>query len=1207
MLKKCIAFLVVALLMSGPISPALAQGPTTGSIKGQVYDIGGSGPVAGAKVTATNNDTGLPRSTVTDANGNFTIGLLAPGTYTVVADRDGYERREGVSNTGQFIVRLSKDNELAKTLIGLAKRGAATPTTPTPTPTVEAGDEGAGLVDLTGTTRGGNIDRRQLEALPLSGIRTFDAFAFLFPGVAPPPQPVGNSAGPGVGPGVGTSGQFAVNGLRSRSNNFTVDGSDNNDEDIGVRRQGFTTLVAQPIESVQDFRISTALADSQYGRNLGAQVNAVSRGGSRDFHGGAFGFFTDRALAARNPFDLTGGPATFPLTSSVLNGTPIRLDGQPIAPANPVAGENPYTRVQTGAFLGGPLGPRGFFFGAFEVQRVNASQESHFAVPTVAQRGLFNAGDTGLVTGNGTPVFPTSLTGDAVFSLYPFANNPRGPYGANTFTQVLPASANGVAFSVKAARTFDLFNREHTLTGRYNFSLDNTTLPVTGEALFSSLRPRVGTQNLSLFFDSQLSSRLSNQLRGSFGRTRLEFREVRNPFLIPSAALPNTPFLLNAPTRINNTLDPTNPNYATGGTVEGALGPIGQLVISGFSPVGVDVFNFPQSRVNNTFQVADTAAWNLGTHRLTFGFDIRRAQLNSNQPRNARPRLEFNGGPTNFFAIGFGNGTDFAAVGAATGFLQTIAPNPDATIGLRYTQYNFFVGDQIRVRPNLTVNLGLRYELNGVPKETNRRIEQTFSSQILASLIAQNPGLGNFLAGRNDIYESDNNNIAPYVGFAWDPFKDGKTAIRGGYGLYYDQVPGAVVSQSRNVFPNFVTLNLTGLDFGQGNGFELFNPIRTGFNVGNTFFPIVRPGTLNTFNQGATPIYQNPLTLLNALAPFFPAGGAGFVLPERTLKTPYSQQWSIGIERELPGNVLLSVAYVGTHGSKLLRLTTPNLGLNGVPNISGIIANGNIPVFTGSIDAPRLPGATDRPIPGIGSFTQIQSDATSSYHSLQVQANKRFSNNLQFTTAYTWSKSIDDASDLFALAGNDTLPQDSFNRRGERGASSFDVRHRFAFSAIYDLPFFQKSKLFGGIQFAAIGSFNTGQPFTVIAPFDVNRDGNLNDRLDSTTGLTFVESGPTRIIAPTNIRPLFGVPGASGRVGRNTFRAQGLANVDLAVIKKFQFTERHRLDIRVEFFNLFNRANYGIPVRQLLFPGFGQSTDTRTPMRTVQIALKYNF
>src|SRR4029079_2530335 len=158
--------------------------------------------------------------------------------------------------------------------------------------------------------RGQNFDASFLLGVPLPGIRTFDDLALLAPGVSPPPQAIRRQVGPGIGPGVGTSGQFSVNGLRSRANNYTIDGSDNNDEEIGVRRQGFTSLVPQSIESVQEFQITTLLPEPQFGRTLGAQVNAVSRSGGAGYHGTIYGFFTDKHLKARDPFDLAGGPAT---------------------------------------------------------------------------------------------------------------------------------------------------------------------------------------------------------------------------------------------------------------------------------------------------------------------------------------------------------------------------------------------------------------------------------------------------------------------------------------------------------------------------------------------------------------------------------------------------------------------------------------------------------------------------------------------------------------------------------------------------------------------------------------------------------------------------------------------------------------------------------------------------------------------------------
>src|SRR6185436_7155515 len=282
---------------------------------------------------------------------------------------------------------------------------------------------------------------------------------------------------------VGTSGQFSANGLRSRANNFTIDGSDNNDDDIGVRRQGFTSLLPQSIESIREFRLTTLLAEPQFGRNLGAQIDAVTRSGRTSFYGTLYGFFTDRRLKARDPFDLTQGPADFTLRRE-SDGRAIELETlnsdftsrrQPITLRNPVGGENPYTRANYGFVLGGPLVSQLNYFISYERQDINAARESHFAVPVVAQRGLFGSGDQGLRVQNalGQPqgVYPTSASGDLFYSLYPFPNNPRGPYGKNTFTQVLAANADGNIGSLKFDQpNLTLFGKQNSLTGRYNFT-----------------------------------------------------------------------------------------------------------------------------------------------------------------------------------------------------------------------------------------------------------------------------------------------------------------------------------------------------------------------------------------------------------------------------------------------------------------------------------------------------------------------------------------------------------------------------------------------------------------------------------------------------------------------------------------------------------------------------------------------------------------
>ncbi len=1257
----CLAAMITLICLTLP--DAQAQTITSGAVRGNVYEVGTRTPIPGATITVTNRDTGLIRSALTDTSGEYFIKVLPVGVYTVNGSKPDYETVP--SSTTNIPVRILDPSvvtpppiELRKIVAPAAASPAGTSTqtgqTPSAQPTATqpasaqpAGQPGATptdvseseqLVNTTNASRTQHFDSRQMLALPLPGIRTFDDLAFIAAGVAPPPLAIGNVVGPGIGPGVGTSGQFAVNGIRSRANNFTIDGSDNNDEEVGVRRQGFTSLVPQSIESMQAVQITTLLPEPQLGRNMGAQINAVSRSGGRELHGTVYGFFTDRRLKARDTFDLTGGPATFPLTRS-SDGSPVRIgrlttagalvDVRTLAPANPVGGENPFTRGQYGFVLGGPvIKDRTHFFVSYEHQDMNASKESHFAVPTIAHRGLFTSGEAGLVDTAGNPVYATSIPGNAFLSLFPFPNNPGGPYGPATFTQILPAGADGNVFSIKLDQNVDAFGKQHILSGRYNFTDDDTTLPVTGEALFSTLQALVRTQNLSLLFDSPISARAANQFRLSYGRTSLRFNEVRNPALLPGgknltnprerAYLLNAPYIYNASTGAGSIFQ-----ILDGFDTESLTGPLGQVVVTGYSPLGVDVFNFPQQRTNNTYQMADTFIYDISNHRFTTGLDIRWTHLNSVMDRNFRPQAVFNGAqdvarlvnPTTptINPQGFYFGRDYLAVGAPTGFFQTFSRGvPDSTIGLRHWQNNLFFADQIRVRPNLTLTLGLRYELNTVPKEMNRRIESTFNSPEVQQYIAIErqltgavfgrsvSGFDNFLAGRFKIYKTDANNIAPHIAFAWDPFKDGKTSIRAGYGIYYDQVLGAVISQSRNVFPNFLTIN-----FGGYNPDCKTNPagcIQTLFHrlvAENPYFTYARPGTLNQFN-GA---FGDPvLGAINSAFLTNVTTGPGFILPDAHLETPYAQHWGLTVERELWRDFLFSIAYVGTKGTSLLRTATPNLGPNSIAYVGNIFTeqpfpntpSALFPVFFGiNVPPSRSSLIPDfRPFPLLGSFTSIESDSNSNYHSLQVQLNKRFAHGLQLTTAYTWSHAIDEASDLFDMAGAPALPQDSFNRAAERGDANFDIRHRFAYSLIWDLPSFGNKDIFGGWQLASIGAFQTAQPYSVLFCCDINRDGNASDRIS--------------FLSATAADP--------GSAPRNTFRAQGMALINLAINKMFNFGEDNRIEIRTEIFNLFNRAHYGIPVNRLFFGNLGiepltqkNYVDTRIPARTIQFALKYNF
>ncbi len=1293
----------------------------TGTLQGRVVDPGGL-PLADVRIRVINQETGTPRSTKTGADGWYKITLLPLGYYKVEAAKEGFNLME---NARMPIKIKLNDTVFTVPDIILGPAAAAQPpaiavttqpTAPTPAPTPTQSQkpgaaENSQLANKVDPTRRGSSDERSIAMLPLGGVRSFDDLALLTAGVAPPPQ-VRGITGPGIGAGIGTPGQFSVNGQRARANNFTVDGSDNNDEDVGVRRQGFVALVPQSVESVREIQIVTHLWDAEHGRSAGSQVNAVSKSGTNFFHGQLYDFFNHSALNARNFFDYSGknAPANRltalavdrysagrPVTTRVL---PVKIldrrsgESKEVIQPNPSEGEDQFQRNQGGAALGFPIiRNKTFFFGSFERQDIKARQETHFAVPTVAQRGFLGFGATGFVTADSTnrnrSFFPTSTAGDAVWSLFPFPNNPIGPYGDNTFTQVLPADAHATIYSLKVDHNFRLFGPEvtHTFTARYNFTDDERQAPVVGGAIFSGVVPKVRTQNLSLFLNSQLSPTMANQLRASYGRTVLAFSEIRDNYLSQSS-LPNESFLLNAPA-IGNFTSPDDPmsfvDYRRDprNDTEDQLSTIGQVVVAPFSPVGLDVYLFPQARANNTAQVADTFSYFRTTHAFKFGFDIRRTQLNSFLNRNFRPQVVFGGTPdlTAIFppsqspfpdisksgpTPGFISGSDLASLGIPTGIFQSLAiGTPDSTIGLRFWQFNFFTNDNWRARRGLTLDYGMRYEINTVPREVNGRIEKTFglpqlpsadqnlvlgvpftdgrvtfsNQDLLNSFNATTSALRNFTSNRDNIFDSDRNNVGGHVGFAWDPFASntnqvGKTAIRGGIGAYYDLTLGSVVSQSRNVFPTFIPFNVDVNTFAYANGFfsspgsfgtaAIYNPRYFQLDIFNQGVlsqrGLIRPGNLNQLNvpTGALPQVLGLLFDPSVVGVPRSGGGIAFTLPDKNLRSPYALQYNLQFERELSSDLLVNLAYVGTRGVKLTRFRTPNGGPNSVTLPIDLLGLTQNPVY-----AIALPPLSDlnanrfsRPNPLLGAYTIFDSSAASTYHSFQATATKRFAQGFQFGAAYTWSHALDDVSDMFDVGGAFALPQDDRALELERGNANFDIRHRFTFNSTGNLPMLQRYDddkgatgfLLGGWQYAMFMTFQTGQPFTVNTSYDINMDGNLTDRLDTLNGLRLIDSRRQKLQYtgdPTSL-PLADL-GANGRIGRNVFRASGVAKTDLSIVKNFNVREGQSVLLRVEAFNVFNRTHFAIPVRVLEAPSFGNSVETSLNPRQIQFALKYVF
>jgi hypothetical protein len=1240
------AFLAAVLLNFPGVTPA--QDTVTGAFQGKVSNNLNGATIGGATVVITNERTGETYTLITDSRGEFYQGLLAPGSYLISVEVANFKPRRI-----RMPLNVSRTGEVVPVPVLLEPETSGAPTSPTAA-VVEEADSIRVEINTSDARRDGSYKDELLTRLPLGATtitRTFDELALFLPGIAPPPQTIGDVAGPGVGPGVGSAGQFAVNGLRSRGNNFTVDGSDNNDEDIGVRRQGFVALVPQPIESIKEFQIISLLAPAQFGRNIGAQVNAVSLSGGNKLNGAIYGFFNSDALNSKNYFDTKNGSDLFALRSA--SGQSVLLDGQPFTVRNQSNGEDSFTFGQFGGTLGGAIVPnRLFYFVSGEYQKINAVQEKNFAVPTIEQRGAFGTGATGTFrnpyTNDPIAAIPNTESSAALLSLFPFPNNPNGVYGANTFTQTLPASGRGVILSGRLDNNFAFAGRQHSFTARYNFTDDEKNISAVNEAIFSTVLSQIGTNNISLFLNSQLNKSgssynpLFNQIRFSFGRSRLKFDEVRDSeFLIQSARFPNIPFLLNAPLRFNITQPAVpgtpnagavsylsaNPRLANIRTAESILGPIGQVSIAGFSSLGTDVYNFPQNRINRTYQLADELTYRVARHSFAFGFDTRRTDLDSDLPRLARPFVSFNGSPrltartgANCPNGGVGNfcfpaagdanpvirAEDLAALGAASNFLLTFnVDRPDSKVNLRYYQLNFYAQDTWRVHPNLSLSYGLRYEYNTPVKETDNLIEKTFSDSRLALV----PGLNRFVDGRTGLYEPDRNNFAPRVGLAYSPtlFGSRTSVFRVGYGIFYDQILGAVVNQSRNVFPTFLTVNFGGsIAIGEFL-LNLRNPGALSIQLDNgTVVPVQLPGTINNFNPNVGLglfIESN-----NAIYPNF----INATLPARRLEMPMAHHYSFTFEQQLNSNFTVSAAYVGTAGRNLLRFTTPNLGSSLTTSPTRLVTS-PIPTPFGTLNFPQNRGITfipNRPVNSVGGINQFETTASSVYNALQTQFQGRFANSLDFQLSYTFSKVEDDVSDVFDLAGAFALPQNSMNLRAERAPANFDVRHRWAYNLLYSFPKVE-GKWIGfftdNLQIATTGKFRSGQPFTVNSTIDINLDGNLTDRLNTTNEIQITgdRRQPLRLTTG-NTLALLAPFGQDGSVGRNSFRSGNVIEMDLSIIKPFVFGS-NRLQFRTDIFNFINRANFGVPVRLLEAPGFGKAVSTVTPARRIQFSLKYEF
>jgi Carboxypeptidase regulatory-like domain/TonB dependent receptor len=882
---------------------------------------------------------------------------------------------------------------------------------------------------------------------------------------------------------------FNVNGAREDSNSFLLDGVYNIDPKLN------SVGVNPPVDAIREFELLTSSYDASFGRNAGGQVNIVLKSGSNSLHGAAYEFFRNGVLDARNFF----------------------------APAGEKAPK--YQRNQFGLALGGPvIKNRTFFFVDYEGTRVREGITHVTNVPTLAERrgdfsqSLFappiNPFTQQPFPGNKIPDLFINPIGKAIAALYP-APNRNVPF-VNFVSSPTLRDRND-HFDVRLDHAL---SKSSELAARYSFADRDLFEPFTGPGFpavpgFGDNVPR-RAQNLMLSETHIFSSALVNEARFAFSR-------------VAAAVLQE-----NSGTSINNQVG--LPELSTNPRDFG----LSFITVSGFSPLG-DEYNNPQQSVTNMFQALDGASYARGKHLLKFGFDFRAIQQNAFRDVQSRGFLTFS---SQVPITGNALADLLLGLPALTGGARL-----DNHQHLRTESYGFYVNDSFRIRPNLTLSGGLRYEYNSPPVDAFDR----------ANLY--DPATGSLVpVGTNGIprsgYAPDKNNWAPRVGLAWTLGSKGNTVLRAGYGVYYDQ---SSLAPSEGLY-----FNAPFFDF-------------------NLFFSV--PGL--------------PLTLNNPFPSFFPVPlpHSAFAF-QRDLRTPYMQQWNVSWQQALGKSRIVEVAYVGSKGTKLITAR--------------------------DINQPRPSPAqfNPRPVLQFDDITFEESSANSNYNSLQVRFQQRLDFGLSILSSYTWSKSIDNASNFFSSAGDPNFPQDSFNTAAERGRSNFDVRHRFSLSYGYDFPCGKSrtfiansgllSTLLAGWQTFGILSLQSGRPFTValLPEIDNSNTGRstlgfgANDRPNIVGSAELSHRTPDRWFNTS----AFAFPpfGSFGNAGRNILDGPGFANFNASVLKTTKLREGLNLQIRAEAFNVFNHPNFDLPDNFVGSPTFGQILSAQSP-RHIQFGLKLLF
>ena len=1237
----------------------VAQG-TSGRILGRVADPTGA-VLAGVRVTLVNEATNVSRDALTNGNGDYDFVEVPVGTYRLEFDLKGFKKnvRRNIALDINQVITLNMTMQL----------GAAQEI-------VDVTSE-APLVETTSTQLGAVVGDRAISELPLNSRDTYQ-FLQLQPGVM---STVGSSNS--IVYGSDRAGAVSVNGGRGRSNNFSVNGGDANDQFVNL-----PTVQPSP-DSIQEFRVLTNTFDAEYGRNSGSVVNVVTKSGTNQFHGNTYEFFRNKVLNAsaycfsadgcpkpqfnQNQFGGTfGGPIkkdrTFFFTS--YEGRRIRQGIQSPAVTVPTLAERPSV-TQPFADFSSESTFRGTLTSAYALNQRSGCTTALGAAPGIPDGQLYSD----LFPGN---IIPLGCMDATAVDLLQFVPTPNI---GSTLVTVPVQPERGDQFTVKIDHRINdkqnlsiyyYFDDHHLVSPFAQFQAAGANVP--GFASITSER----FQQWNISHTWTINNSTVNEFRFNYNReAQRTFQHPQRTSLVQDSCPPAPSWLTAALGSVPCFSDGTAANPLG---IHPGLGPQREglpfIQLSGGFTIGNNgEGELPQ--VGNSFQWSDSISKVMGSHSFKFGGDVRRQRFDQTL------YFDVNG---EYFVDGTSSNStqgDSVFSDYLLGFPGSYGQGSAQVENVRSTALYLFAQDSWKIKPNLTLNYGLRWELTTPIADISKHV-QTFrpgqNSTIYPCQLSQAsidalgtsdctsvkptgllvPGDSGVPNGLTQTYYKA---FAPRIGLAWSPGTSGKTSIRTGWGLFYNPIEQLVLEQfsaeppfGGSTFPVDTLFNTPFQD--QSGTFSYPNPFNGILNP-----PRGQPVDWSTFR---------PILLFGQFQP--------------KMRSQYSAQYNLTIERQLSNDTKLEVGYVGSQGHRLLATHDINYGnpqtcldindilgagtcgpyssdsqfiipANSVVGPNGLHipygANGPTVIPAGTTlqsdinlvglrrySSPNCDPSTSVGCPpdGIPVFSSIFAQdtiANSAYNSLQASLDKRFAHGLQFTAAYTFSKSFDEASSFEGILN-------PIDPRRSRSLSVFDARHRIVFSYYWELPFRKftgaAGKLLNGWALSGITTFQTGFPVRItsladnelmysfdfelpgepaqLAPFRTNNPHHVGCAYE--TGPTDPTASGTPCAPVTNqffdpnifTEDSTAFPQLLGTIP-NTKRTiccgPRISNTDFAILRSIHLSETRRIDFRAEFFNIFNHTQFFNPDGNSSDGSqFGQITQAREP-RLMQFALKFFF